>query len=90
MSIVEFVDILARELLEKAKELIIPFTSIAGTESREIELQNSPLSQVAPVVEHTRKFLQGGLQLRCMWCGHMNLIDWKTTLKYFEYNKGFC
>ena len=51
MSIVKFVDVLAKELLDQAKELPSAVSSIAGTKSTEIESQISPLtSQVATVV----------------------------------------
>ena len=35
-------------------------------------------------------FWNGGMQVRCMWYSHINLIQKKITLKCLKYSKGFC
>ena len=94
VSISEFADILAKELLDQAKEAAsLPLTNISNKEGAEIESEISQLStQVRTTKElmHTMEFLKGGKQVRCIWCSGVNLIERKTTLKCLECNKGFC
>ena len=94
VSISEFADILANEFLDEANEVaLLPLTNISITEGVKIESEISQLStQVSTTKElmHTMEFLNGGKQVRCIWCSCINLIKRKTTLKYLECNKGFC
>ena len=94
VSISEFADILAKELLDQAKEAAsLPLTHISNTEGVEIESEISQLSnQVSTTNElmHTMEFLKGGKQVRCIWCSYIDLIERKTTLKRLECNKVFC
>ena len=93
VSISEFSDILAKELLDQAKEATLPVTNISGTETTDTESQVSQLTTQASTIKggiHTRDFLKGGKQVRCIWCSRVNLVEKKTTLKCLECGKGFC
>ena len=39
---------------------------------------------------HTKLKLEGGKQVRYIWCSRVNLCERKATLKCVECNKGFC
>ena len=96
VTIIEFADILAKELIDQAKAQqasTIPVTDITSTENTEIQSQVSQLSTTVSSLKysiHTQEFLKGGKQLRCIWCSRVNLIERKTTLRCLECNKGFC
>ena len=74
-------NILAKELLDQAKEATLQVTNILGTETTDTESQVLQLTTQARTIKggiHTRDiFLKGGKQVRCIWCSCLNLVEKK-------------
>ena len=97
-SITEFADVLAREMIQYSKSLIeeeeecesvecpVRVRVVAGTDSQDL----SSVTQDKSIRNHTRIFLKGRKQVRCIWCSRVNLVERKTTMKCSECDKGFC
>ena len=94
VSTSEFTDILAKELLDQAKEAAsLPLTNISNTEGVEIDSEISQLSRQVSTIKklmHKMEFLKGRKQVRYMWCSCVDLIEKTTTSNCLECNKGFC
>ena len=76
VSISEFADILAKELLDQAKQPTLP----VGIETTDTESQVLQLTTQASTIKgkiHTRDFLTKGKQVRCIWCSRVNLVEKK-------------
>ena len=96
LSVGEFADILAKELLEQAKELenknkvCTKVVKTIVTSNTQNSSSVSSLSIAKTCNSHTKVVLKNGKQLRCLWCSRVNLVERKTTLKCLECGKGFC
>ena len=95
VSIIEFADILAKELIDQAKAhqaFTVPVTNITNPRNTEKESQVLQLSTTVCKLKnsiHTQDFLKGGKQLWCIWCSRVNLVERKTTSRCLESKKSF-
>ena len=99
-TIVEFADALAWEMIEYAKLLeererqsatSNPTPPVSNVETVSLSTVSSLPSRLDnPSHVHTKSFLKGGKQVRCIWCSRVNLVERKTTLKCLERERGFC
>ena len=96
LSIGEFANILAGELIDEAyaleKKDKVSLNALIQNEvtCNIISSSVSSISRVKACSTHTKKILKNGKQLRCLWCSRVNLTERKTTLKCLECGKGFC
>ena len=98
-QITELADELSGEMLAVAKELKKEKerTTRSGnvrTQPVEIEFSSDTSTVSSPTTgcqhQHTKVWLKGGKQMRCVWCSRVNYNLRKTTLMCLECNKGFC
>jgi len=93
LTIKEYSDILAADMIDAAKKLKEKENSIATivdvdadtATTSSISLLTSPASST-----HTKVLLEARKQVRCIWCSRIHLIERKTTMKCLECDKGFC
>ena len=97
--IADLVDELSGEMLTEAEELEKEKqrTTRSGsvrTEVVEVVVAGDTSTVSSPTTtpqhQHTKLWLKGGKQARCVWCSRVNFALKKTTMMCIECNKGFC
>ena len=83
-SVIDFADILAKEMLEQASQLQVCTNLINNViEQSDSNCRLTTVSSVTACTgnkQHTKIILKGGKQLRCVCCSRVNLLEQKTKL----------